>query len=51
MRRPTEILTWTYRKTEEQSYELDLNTIVDADNDVSQWRKRHDLWYNTRYRG
>ena len=47
----TEILTWTYRKTEEQSNELDLNTIVDADNDVSQWRRRHDLWYNTRYRG
>ena len=46
-----EILTWTYRKDEddtEQPKTLDLDAILSADDDVSQWRKRHQLWYAQR---
>jgi hypothetical protein len=27
---------------------LDLDAILSADDDVSQWRKRHQLWYAQR---
>ena len=43
-----EILTWTYRKDEDDTAEaktLDIYTILRADDDVSQWRERHHRWY------
>ena len=43
-----EILTWTYRKDEDDTAEaktLDVAAIVSADDDVLQWRERHRLWY------
>lgn len=43
-----EILTWSYRKDEDDTAEaktLDIDAIVSADDDVSQWRERHRLWY------
>ena len=46
-----EILTWTYRKDEGETDEpttLELDTIISADDDVSQWRDRHQLWYAQR---
>lgn len=46
-----EILTWTYRKDEDDtdaSTALDLETIISADDDLSQWRSRHQLWYAQR---
>ena len=46
-----EILTWTYRKDEDDtdaSTTLDLDTIISADDDLSQWRSRHQLWYAQR---
>jgi hypothetical protein len=46
-----EILTWTYRKDGDDAEEprtLDLDAILSADDDVSQWRKRHQLWYAQR---
>ena len=46
-----EILTCTYRKDEDDAVEprtLDLDAILSADDDVSQWRKRHQLWYAQR---
>ncbi len=46
-----EILTWTYRKDENDTAEaktLDVAAIVSADDDVSQWRERHRLWYAQR---
>jgi hypothetical protein len=46
-----EILTWTYRKDEDDTAEaktLDVAAIVSADDDVSQWRERHRLWYAQR---
>jgi hypothetical protein len=46
-----EILTWTYRKDEddtEQPRTLDLDAILSTDDDVSQWRERHQLWYAQR---
>ena len=46
-----EILTWTYRKDEDDTDKpttLELDTILSADDDVSQWRERHQLWYAQR---
>jgi hypothetical protein len=46
-----EILTWTYRKDEgdtDKPKTLELDTILSADDDVSQWRERHQLWYAQR---
>ena len=46
-----EILTWTYSKDEddtEQPKTLDLDAILSADDDVSQWKKRRQLWYAQR---
>jgi hypothetical protein len=46
-----EILTWTYRKEEDDTAEaktLDIDTILHADDDVSHWRERHHLWYAQR---
>ena len=47
-----EILTWTYRKDEDDTGRpkmLKLDTILRADDDVSHWRERHQLWYAQRY--
>ena len=46
-----EILTWDYRKAKDDTLEvktLELDAILSADNDVSQWRGRHSLWYAQR---
>ncbi len=46
-----EILTWTYRKDEDDTGRprtLELDTILRADDDVSHWRERHQLWYARR---
>ena len=43
-----EILTWDYRKAKDETTEvqtLELDAILSADDDVSQWRGRHSLWY------
>ena len=43
-----EILTWDYRKAKDDTLEvktLDFDAILSADDDVSQWRGRHSLWY------
>ena len=43
-----EFIDWTYRKEEsltEQQNAIDIDTILKADDDVSQWRKRHQEWY------
>ena len=43
-----EVINWSYRKKEsltEQQNAIDIDTILKADDDVSQWRKRHELWY------
>ena len=46
-----EILTWDYRKDKDDTLEvktLELDAILSADDDVSQWRGRHSLWYAQR---
>ena len=46
-----EILTWSYRKDEDDTEEtrtLELDAILSGDDDVSQWRERHQLWYAQR---
>jgi len=46
-----EILTWDYRKAKDDTLEvktLELDAILSADDDVSQWRERHSLWYAQR---
>ena len=46
-----EILTWTYRKDEDDTDEpktLELDAILSGDDDVSQWRARNQLWYAQR---
>ena len=43
-----EILTWTYRKDQDDTLEaktLNVDAILNADADVSQWRERHKHWY------
>ena len=45
-----EILTWTYRKDQDDTLEakiLNVNAILNADADVSQWRERHKHWYGS----
>ena len=45
-----EILTWTYRKVTDESNEpkaIDIDTIIAGDDDVSQWRGRHSVWYDS----
>ena len=45
-----EILTWTYRKDTDESNEpkaIDIDTIIAGDDDVSQWRDRHSVWYES----
>ena len=46
-----EILTWDYRKAKDDTLDvktLDFDAILSADDDVSQWRGRHSLWYAQR---
>jgi|TARA_B110000971_G_scaffold111173_1_gene113840 hypothetical protein len=46
-----EILTWTYRKDQgniAKAKTLEIETIFSADDDVSQRRERHQLWYAQR---
>ena len=46
-----EILTWDYRKDKDKTQEantLELDAILSADDDVSQWRERHNLWHAQR---
>jgi len=46
-----EILTWTYRKNEDDTDEpktLELDAILSGDDDVSHWRERHHVWYAQR---
>ena len=43
-----EVINWSYRKKEsltKQQNAMDIDTILKADDDVSQWRTRHELWY------
>ena len=43
-----ELIDWTYRKQESDDDDLpaiDIDTILKADDDVSQWRQRHQEWY------
>ena len=43
-----EILPWTYRKVEQsddQPASLSVEDIVKADDDLSQWKERHNMWY------
>ena len=43
-----EILTWTYRKDQDDTLEattLNVDAILNADADLSQWRERHKHWY------
>ena len=43
-----EVINWSYRKKEsltKQQNAMDIDTILKVDDDVSQWRKRHELWY------
>jgi hypothetical protein len=43
-----EILTWTYRKDHDDAAEaktLNVDAILNADADLSQWRERHKYWY------
>ena len=46
----TEILSWTYRKHdhEELASFPSIDEIIAADDDVSLWRNRHQLWYESR---
>lgn len=45
----TEILTWTYRKDGSSSEEQPpLDAILDADEDVASWKRRHELWQRER---
>ena len=46
-----EILTWDYRKAKDDTLDvktLDFDATLSADDDVSQWRGRHSLWYAQR---
>ena len=43
-----EIIDWQYRKTQSDADEikpLSMNQILQADDDVSQWKQRHTEWY------
>ena len=46
-----EIIDWQYRKDSTDNQEpqkIDIDTILKADDDVSQWRERHNIWYKTK---
>jgi hypothetical protein len=46
-----EIIDWQYRKTQSDSdaiKPLSFDQILQADDDVSQWRHRHSEWYKKR---
>ena len=46
-----EIIDWQYRKTQSDTDEfkpLSFEQILQADDDVSQWRHRHSEWYKKR---
>ena len=48
----TEILSWTYRKAEDQhtsTTTLSVNDVLQGDDDVSAWRQRQDWWYAERH--
>ena len=43
-----EIIDWQYRKTQSDTDEikpLSMNQILQADDDVSQWKQRHTEWH------
>lgn len=46
----TEILSWTYRKSDdaELTSSPSVDEIIAADDDLSLWRHRHQLWYESR---
>ena len=46
----TEILSWTYRKSddEELTSSPSVDEIITSDDDLSLWRHRHQLWYENR---
>ena len=46
-----EIITWDYRKDKDDTLEaniLELDAVLSANGDVSQWQDRHGLWYAQR---
>lgn len=46
-----EIIDWSYRKDSTDNQEpqkIDIDTLLKADEDVSQWRERHNIWYKTK---
>ena len=46
-----EILTWDYRKETDANTgveDMNMDAILSADDDLSQWRSRHQLWYAQR---
>ena len=48
----TEILSWTYRKVEDQpasATTLSVHDVLRGDDDVSAWRQRQDWWYAERH--
>jgi hypothetical protein len=43
-----ELIDWTYRKQESENDDfpaIDIATLLKTDEDVSQWKKRHQEWY------
>ena len=45
-----EVIDWTYRKqkSEDDNFPaINIDKLIKADDDVSQWRQRHDIWYKT----
>jgi hypothetical protein len=43
-----ELIDWTYRKQKSEDVNfspIDIDTLLKADDDVSQWKKRHQEWY------
>ena len=48
----TEILSWDYMKDDEPASvdsTVTFDEIIAADDDLSLWRKRHQLWYESRH--
>ena len=46
-----EIITWDYRKDKDHTLEantLELDAVLNANGDVSQWQDCHSLWYAQR---
>ena len=45
-----EVIDWTYRKqkSEDDNFPaINIDKLLKTDEDVSQWRQRHDIWYKT----